>query len=268
MQIFNCHTHIGDAFLSLPKKKMSVEELFAPPYGYKHVMLEKASREEIIHGMEKAIEIMEKCNTNYFIDFREGGIEGVMMLKEALRGKKINAIILGRPKKMVYNENEIEELLHVCHGIGISSISDWNYEELLSIANHTHEKKKIFSIHASEVKREDIKKILDLKPKFLIHLCKASEDDLNEIASKRIGVVICPRANSFFGLKPPVKTLLEKNIVTMLGTDNAMIVKPNIIEEMKFLVEKYGIKQEEAFKMISSIPKKFFGEILKKGVHS
>lgn len=265
--IFNCHTHIGDAFIK-PPKNLSLEKIFAPPHGYKHLMLEKASREKIIEGMKKAINIMENCGTNVFIDFREGGLRGVEMLKEALKERKIKAIILGRPKKLFYDEKEMEELLGKCHGIGISSISDWNEEELQMVVEHVKEKNKIFAMHASENRREDINKILDLKPDFLVHLCKATEDDLNEIKSKKIGVVVCPRANSFFNLSPPIKLLLEKNIPTMLGTDNAMIVEPNIMEEVKYVVNKFKIEKKEAIKMVSDIPKKFLSEILKNHMHS
>jgi len=264
--IFNCHTHIGDAFIKL-KKKYSLEELVAPN-GYKHYMLNKAKEEEILMGMDKAIEIMERCNTDVFIDFREGGIKGVKILKKALEGKKIKAIILARPEKMEYSEKEIEKLLEISHGIGLSSYSDWGEDEIKLIAEHIKARKKIFAMHASEGKREDIGKILDLKPDFLVHLCRATEDDINEIVRKGIGIVVCPRANAYFGLKPPLKILMEKKAIVMLGTDNAMIVKPNIIEEMEYTVKNFGIRKEEAFKMISKNPSKFFGEILKNHVYS
>lgn len=267
--IFNCHTHIGDAFLkNCIKLPMDLEKLFAPPYGYKHVMLRKASKEKILGGMKRAIKIMEECGTNIFIDFREGGIEGIKILKEALSNKKLIAIVLGRPKNLKYEEKEIEEILDMSHGIGISSISDWKEEELKLLAEHVKERKKLFALHASENKREDIGKILDLKPNFVIHLCKASEDDINEVAKKKIGVVICPRANSFFNLEPPINLLLEKKIEVMLGTDNAMIVDPDIMKEMEYLIKKFKIEKGKAIKMISNTPSKFFGEILKNHLHS
>ena len=260
--IFNCHTHIGDAFIKLPQKKFNVEELVAPPYGYKHLMLKKASEEEIIDGMEKAIRRMEACNIDVFIDFREGGIKGIEILNRALKGKKIRAIILSRPAKMEYNEKEIEMLLDISQGIGISSVSDWKYEELQAIANHVKERKKIFAIHASEDRREDIQKILDLSPYFLVHLCRATEEDIEEVAKRKIGVVVCPRANAFFDLKPPVQLLMEKGVDIMLGTDNAMIVEPNIIEELNFLVKEYKVEKEKAMKMITETPLKLFRKFI------
>jgi cytosine/adenosine deaminase-related metal-dependent hydrolase len=189
-------------------------------------------------------------------------------LKEAIKNSKIKAIILARPRNMKYDEEEMEKLLDISHGIGISSIADWDFEELEMITRHVKERKKIFAMHASEDKREDIGRILDLAPHFLVHLCKATEEDINEVANKKIGVVICPRANKFFGLEPPITLLLEKNASVMLGTDNAMIVKPDIIKEMNFLIKNYDVEREIAVKMISNTPLKIFGEILKNHVHS
>ncbi|MBC7080705.1 MAG: amidohydrolase family protein [Thermoplasmatales archaeon] len=254
--IFNSHTHIGDAFISL-EKKYSIEELFAP-YGIKHRMLEKASGEEILNGIKKAIDIMEKCGTDFFVDFREGGIEGVKILKEALKGRKIKAIILGRPKNFIYDEKEIDELLDISDGIALSSVYDWDKNEIEMVANHVHERKKIFAIHASEVRREDVEQIISLKPKFVVHLCKASDEDIKKIVKEKIGVVICPRSNFNFNLSPPLEKLIEYKANIMLGTDNAMIVEPNIFEEMKFLIEKFDIEEEKAYDMISKNPCKFF----------
>ncbi len=254
--IFNSHTHIGDAFISIDRK-YSIEELFAP-YGIKHRMLEKASKEEIFNGMKKAIDTMKKCGTDFFVDFREGGIEGVRILKEALKGERIKAIILGRPKNLIYDEREVEELLDISDGIGMSSVYDWDRNEIEMIANHVHERKKIFAIHASEIRREDIDQIISLEPDFVIHLCKASDEDIKKLVKKNIGVVICPRSNFNFNLSPPLKSLIEYKANIMLGTDNAMIVEPDIFEEMKFLIEKFGIEEEKAYDMITKNPYNLF----------
>ena len=143
--IINCHTHIGDAFVKLPKVKLSVKEMVAPPHGYKHRMMQMANPKEILSGMETSIKIIKMSNTDVFVDFREGGLKGLYLLKKALNTWETNAIILSRPETMTYNEKEIEELLDYSHGIGISSISDWNYEELSLISSHVNERKKIFA---------------------------------------------------------------------------------------------------------------------------
>ena len=262
--LINAHTHIGDAFISLPEKKFSVEELVAPPHGYKYKMMAKARREEIIDGMRKVIKKMERIGTYAFIDFREGGVQGIKMLKEAMNGN-IKAIILGRPSKMEYDKDEVDRLLSISHGIGLSSVSDWEYEEIEKIAEHVNKKNKIFALHVSEARHEDIDDVLKLKPNFIVHMCMAKKQDIEKVAEENIPVVICPRANSFFGLRPKVEILMEYGVKLMLGTDNAMIVEPNIIEEMNYLIKNFDVKKRDAIKMISETPKKLFQKNFKNG---
>jgi len=259
--LINSHTHIGDFFIKLPEKKYSVEELVAPVYGYKHRMLDSAGRKEIVEGMKKAIHIMENAGTFAFIDFREGGVKGIEMLREAITGKKIKAIIMGRPEKMQYNKDEIDKILSISHGIGLSSISDWD-DDIEKIAEHVHRKRKMFAIHASEAKRENIDEILSLNPHFLIHLSMASEKDIEKVAEENIPVVVCPRSNAFFGLRPKIEMMMEYGITIMLGTDNAMIVEPDIRKEMDYVAKNFEISDKNLFDMVSRNPKKIIKEFL------
>ncbi|RLF29904.1 MAG: hypothetical protein DRN08_00645 [Thermoplasmata archaeon] len=255
----NAHTHIGDSFIrkkniDLPR---DVVELVAPPHGLKHKMLREASEDEIIDGMIGSIDVMIKSGVSHFCDFRENGIDGIHMLKKALDGKKIFSIILSRPQKSEYDKKEIEILLENSDGIGLSSISDWEYPEIKKIAEHTRRKKKIFALHGSEAVREDIDLILDLKPSFLIHMIKATESDLIRARENNIPVVVCPRSNAFFGLKPDIKLMRQTGVDIMLGTDNAMLSPPNVLDELKYLknmCREFSLK--ELLNMITYIPRK------------
>jgi len=233
----NAHTHIGDSFIKekeidLPK---NIEDLVAPPNGLKHKLLREVSDEDIIQGMIKSIDIMIKNGTRYFCDFRENGILGISQLKAALNSLKISSIVLSRPDTLVYDKNELNLLLKNSDGIAVSSISDWEYSELQKVVKDTKIKKKIFALHASERIRENIDDILDLKPNFLVHMIKASESDFTRVKENEIPIVICPRANSFYGLKPNFKLLKKLNINLLLGTDNAMLNPPDILEEINYL---------------------------------
>ena len=233
----NAHTHIGDSFIrekniELPK---NIEDLVAPPNGLKHKLLREASDEDIIQGMEKSIDFMIKSGTKYFCDFRESGILGISQLKAALQSWKINSLILSRPDSLVYNKNEVDILLKNSNGIAISSISDWDYSELQKVAQDTREKNKIFALHAGERIRENIDDILDLKPNFLVHMLKASESDLIKIKENNIPIIICPRANSFYGLKPDFNLLKKVGVDLLLGTDNAMLNIPVILDEINYI---------------------------------
>jgi len=255
----NAHTHIGDSFIGdknikLPK---DIEKLVAPPHGLKYKLLKEASDEEIIEGMEKSIDSMIQTGTSFFCDFRENGILGICQLKTALKFWKISSVILSRPDSLIYDRNEIDLLLKNSDGIGLSSITDWDYEQLKKIAVDTKKKKKIFAIHASERIREDIDLILDLKPDFLVHLIKANESDLTRIKESSIPVVLCPRSNNFFGLKPNIKLMKKVGIELVIGTDNAMFNSLDLLEEIRFIKSRTSIfSSDELIKMIAYTARK------------
>jgi cytosine/adenosine deaminase-related metal-dependent hydrolase len=233
----NAHTHIGDSFIkqkniNLPK---NVEKLVAPPNGLKYRLLAEASDEEIIDGMEKAIDIMIKSGIKYFCDFRENGILGISQLKAALRLWKISCIILSRPDSLKYDKNELDLLLKNSNGIALSSITDWDFSEIKKIAIDTKIKKKIFAFHASERIREKIDDILELRPDFLVHMIKATESDIIKVKEMNIPIVICPRANSYFKLKPNYKLLKKAKVDLCIGTDNAMLNPPVLLDEIKYI---------------------------------
>jgi len=235
--LVNCHTHIGDSFIrekkiNLPK---SIEDLVTPPNGLKHKLLKETSDEDIIKGMEKSIETMINSGTEYFCDFRENGILGICQLKAALYMTKISSIILSRPDEIKYVKSEVDVLLKNSNGIAISSISDWDFQDIKKISDHTNKKNKIFSLHASERIRENIDDILDLNPSFLVHMLKATESDLQNAKEKNIPIIICPKANSFFGLKPNFNLLKKVGVNLLIGTDNAMINPPVILDEIKYI---------------------------------
>ena len=233
----NAHTHIGDSFIrekniKLPK---DIEKLVAPPDGLKHRWLKEASGEDIIEGMEKSVDAMIKTGTSCFCDFREGGILGICQLKSALQSWDISSVILSRPDELFYHKNEVDVLLNNSDGIGLSSISEWDYSELIKISKHVKRKNKIFAIHASERVREDIDQILDLKPDFLVHMLFATESDFVRVKDNNIPVVVCPRSNAFFGLKPNYELMNKSKIDFVIGTDNAMLSLPSILDELRFL---------------------------------
>jgi cytosine/adenosine deaminase-related metal-dependent hydrolase len=239
----NAHTHIGDSFikqknLSIPK---DIEKLVAPPNGLKFKFLNEASEEEIIDGMESSIKSMANAGTGVFCDFREGGLHGICYLKTAVQLWNISSVILSRPEKINYDKREIDILLRNSDGIGLSSISDWNYSDLTKISKQTKKNNKIFAIHASERVREDIDKILDLKPDFLVHMIKASKSDLERLKENNIPIVICPRSNAFFGLKPNINLMKKIGLEIILGTDNAMLNSASILDEIKYFLMNFKV---------------------------
>ncbi len=228
---FNAHTHLGDSFIKRVPAG-TIEDIVGPG-GYKHRMLESAPDETMIEGMRKSMKTMISTGTLGFADFREGGIKGVELLKKAVNGLPIKPAILSRPVEGT--DEEIDALLEISDGFGMSSISDHDFEFLRMLSEKAHKNGKIFAIHFSERIREDIGKLLDLKPDFIVHAIETTGEDMDAIAEARIPVVICPRSNCFFGKTPKFCELLEHGIEVHLGTDNGMLAEPDMLEELRFL---------------------------------
>ena len=241
----NCHTHLGDAFIEKPDKA-AVEELVAPPDGLKHRMLAAVEPEVQITAMKAAIELMGSIGTSHFIDFREGGLEGARRLLLASIGSRTRPVIFGRPTEI----DELESLLTVVDGIGMSAVSDMGFEELVTISGQTKKAGKGFAIHASEAIQENSDEYLELKPDLLVHMVKADSDNLNACSAAGVPIAVCPRANAFFGLKPPVQQMLDADIKVCLGTDNAMLASPDIFAEMKLLADDFNLAKEDVFSIV------------------
>jgi cytosine/adenosine deaminase-related metal-dependent hydrolase len=230
----NPHTHIGDSFI---KEDLggTIEEIVAPPDGLKHRRLEAASDEDVIGGMVKTLDIMDHAGVSQFVDFREGGVKGVSLLLKASLDSPISPVVYGRPHGQEYDKPEMDSLLKVVDGVGISSVSDWDSSVLDKIVQATKASGKGFATHASESVREDIDAILDLKPHFLVHMLEADKADLERCADAGIPIIICPRSNAHFGKAPPIAEMLSKGVEVLLGTDNAMFGSSSLFDEMRFL---------------------------------
>jgi cytosine/adenosine deaminase-related metal-dependent hydrolase len=229
----NAHTHIGDSFIT-EELRGTVSEIVGPPDGLKHRRLREAGREEIVDGMRLSARRMFEGGTTAFCDFREGGLDGVSMLYESCLGLDVEPSAYGRPAEMRFDKGEMDSLLRVVNGIGVSSLRDWEPSELEKVSEAARREGLPFALHASEDTREEIDPILDLEPSFLVHMACATDSDLETCADSDVPVVICPRSNAFFGRLIDIPKMLSKGVGIMLGTDNAMITNPSILEEMKF----------------------------------
>lgn len=230
---FNAHTHIGDSIV-LEEPLGTLEEVVAPPRGLKFRRLKEASRGELVAAMKRTIRRIILAGTAAFCDFREGGVAGSEAIREALQGSPLYCLLLGRPANLGYDRDEVDALLRVTDGIGVSSVSDWEYGELQKLARHVRAKGRVFSLHASEVEREDLDLVLDLKPDFLVHMTMASQADWQRCAQEEVPVVICPRSQVFFGRVPDISGMVAAGLRLCIGTDNVMFSNPSMLREMEF----------------------------------
>ncbi|AAT43296.1 amidohydrolase family protein [Picrophilus oshimae] len=256
----NTHTHIGDSFI-MDEPAGTLPEIVGPG-GLKHRALESADEYKVKEYMEKSERYMENTGTLAFFDFRENGINGINLLKNTRR-KYIVPLIFGRP----YKNDDPNDIIKISDGIGLSSVSDIDYDTALKISELAHKNKKIMALHFSENTREDINMVLGLKPDLLIHGIEASDDDLDKISGRNIYLSITPRSNIFYGKRPDYSKFLRHKIKLMLGTDNVFTSIPDIFMEMDFLYryQRFNgyISPEDILRMVIDNPREF---MLKKGI--
>jgi cytosine/adenosine deaminase-related metal-dependent hydrolase len=231
--LWNAHTHLGDAVVT-QELRGTLEELVAPPHGLKHRVLARAKDEAVIAAMRRAMATMLRTGTTGFSDFREGGLKGLRLLHAAGAAMPLRTVALGRPAEMRYDSAEVAALLRACDGIAVSSYIDWPAGELAKIAADVRRTRKIFAVHCSERVREDLDRVLDLRPAFVVHMIRATDGDLERCADAHVPIVVCPRSNAFFGMTPDLPRMLRFGVELRLGTDNAMINPPSVLQEMDF----------------------------------
>ncbi len=224
--VVNMHTHCADYGLTIPEG-MSLTDLVAPPDGLKHRYLRETPSERIGDDMARFSRDSRSSGSRTFVDFREGGLEGCRLL----RANCPDAVILGRPTSPEFDPDEVESILEVADGIGISSISDMDRGYIESVADIVRERRKIFAIHASERVREDIDFILSLDPAFVVHMCEATDDDIAKCAEAEVPIVVCPTSNAYFGKVPPIARAQALGADLALGTDNGMLCAPDMLSE-------------------------------------
>ncbi len=251
----NFHTHIGDSFID-EEPVGGVPEIVGPG-GFKMKKIEEADGKEMANAMKRSIEYMREQGTQAFIDFRESGVKGFDIVP-SFRG--IRGIFLTRPG----NKDEILYLLKRSQGFAVSSVSDYEYNWLKLLSGETKKHGKLFAIHFSENKRENVDSLIALEPDFIVHAIEATEDDLKTISRKNIPIAITPRSNIFFGKKPDYSRMLSEGCTLMLGTDNVFITEPNIWQEAEFLYRYQRnsghIGPDEILRMITENPRKFARE--------
>ncbi|WP_416840731.1 amidohydrolase family protein [Haloferax sp. DFSO52] len=233
----NAHTHLGDSIAKEAGGGLSLDELVAPPDGLKHRLLRAASTEEKVAAMARSLRMMEHGGTAACIEFREGGVEGVDIIRQALDGRDIDAVVLGR---------ETADAMEIADGFGASGARD---AEFGALRTATEAAGKLFGIHAGERDALDINPALDLDPDFLVHMVHPEPLHLERVEDSEIPIVVCPRSNLVTGVGvPPIRELSERTTVA-LGTDNVMLNSPSMFREMEFTAKLTDVPAAEVLRM-------------------
>ena len=285
--LINSHTHIGDSVAKDIALNDNVNSKIHPVFGVKQKILRETNPKKLIIFMRKSAKSMLKKGITTFVDFRESGLDGVLLIQKALSDIPIRAVILGRiefyqsksqikknmpiPKSYL---NQLEPLLKNCDGLGISG-SNENSDSSLKQLSKT---KEIRAIHCAETmqsylkskqmtKKTEPERSMFLKPDFLVHMTYASKNDLSLVSKKIRGIVVCPRANASLaeGI-PDIDQMLKFNCNIAIGTDNVMINSPDMFREMDFLwkvtmgIHKKRIDPKKILKMATVNAGKLLGK--------
>jgi cytosine/adenosine deaminase-related metal-dependent hydrolase len=272
----NAHTHIGDSIAKDATLKGTVDSKIHPILGVKSRILNQSKPEHLAAFMKNSCLSMLRKGITTFADFREGGLDGISLLKKAISNVPIRAVILGRleyyQNKTQIKQNtplsnqhktDLQRILKTCDGIGISGAN----ENSDSVLNQYSKTTKIRAIHSSETiqsikqskkltKKSETTRALLLKPDFLVHMTFANRIDLKNAAEKTRGIVICPRANASLveGI-PDFSTMTKNGCTVAIGTDNVMINLPDMFREMDYIwkvsmgMNKKRIDPKEILKM-------------------
>jgi cytosine/adenosine deaminase-related metal-dependent hydrolase len=251
----NSHVHLGDSVAMDMGDGKPIDKIVKPPFGIKHQILANTPTNLLLDSMKKSMWEMLSTGTTTFVDFREGGAEGINLLNEASEDIPIRKIVLGRHDSFLQFpinpiiEVIIEELLESCNGIapsGLGEISDL----VASIIVETCKKMgKLSSIHVAEYEQvqtdsvnftgmSEVQRALKAGFDLLVHLTAPIKNDLKLVADSRVSVVCCPRSNGALAVGiPPVKEMFDLNVNLLLGTDNVMFNSPNLLREMEYTLK-------------------------------
>jgi cytosine/adenosine deaminase-related metal-dependent hydrolase len=239
----NSHTHLGDAVSVREPPAGPVSELVMPPHGYKFRLLADTTPREKRHAIRRALARMARDGVAVDVDFREEGRPGVDLLRSAARGSPVRTVILGRPTRRPVEPRELGDVLAASDGIGLSSARDEDLGDRERVARACRAAGKRFALHASEAVRETPESFLRPRPDLVVHLAKATPEDLAAVRDARVPVVVCPRSNALFGRQPDLAAMERLGLSMLLGTDNAMFHAPSIWREVEFAYVATRLRQ-------------------------
>ncbi|MGI0047710.1 MAG: amidohydrolase family protein [Nitrosotalea sp.] len=252
----NSHTHIGDSIGKDVGINSDVESKIHPVSGFKQRILNNSEISHLTNFIRNSCISMIQKGITTFIDFREGGLEGINILKNASSGIPIRPVILGRinyyqDSKLIRQnvslpdskKADLANLLKNCNGLGISGPNEFSN----SVLKHFSKQKTMRAIHSAETdesnkiskritQKTETQRALLAKPDLLIHMTYASKSDLLFVAKNKAGIVVCPRANGALaeGI-PNVNLMMKAGCNVTIGTDNVMVNSPDMFKEMDYL---------------------------------
>ena len=256
----NAHMHIGDSIIKDEGYSLSLSEMVKPPNGVKHKALDNVDDEVLMSAMMDTMWEMVQNGITHFIDYREGGIDGVKLLKKASAEIPIKPIILGRDDSFYGVDPDLKKvkkavrkLLRIADGIAPSGFGEVTDDVARIIVDECNNQDKISSIHVAESEsnqlesfdkfdKTEIARGVESDFDQLVHLTNPKFDDLDSVSKSNQNVVVCPRANATLNVGVvPLNKMLDMGIKPLIGTDNVMLNSPNMFRELEFSLKLMSI---------------------------
>jgi cytosine/adenosine deaminase-related metal-dependent hydrolase len=178
--LINAHTHIGDSIAKDISLNPDLSSTVDPIVGIKRKILSTTDPIHLEAFMRYTAVSMLKSGIVAFADFREGGLDGVKLLRKAVSGLKIKPLVLSRKEKY-YNPHYVQsnsysdtvessvdssaaiprdifDLLGVSDGLGISGTNEntdrslTEYSNVIRNYNNTSSlgTRRLLAIHTAE----------------------------------------------------------------------------------------------------------------------
>lgn len=241
----DAHTHIADSGFKDAAIGLPAEQAVSPPHGLKYRYLSALSTSDLKKILSDALQELCRNGITAFADFREGGVEGTLVLREVLDQFPLRGVIFADPTQPPWESGSLQEIGEIAKhtdGLGIGDIARFTDIQLQAIRNTLGGKK--LGAHVAETEaaqlecqqrwgKSEVKRMLEYSPDLLVHLTNPIAGDLDLLAEAQIPVVCCARTNCILGDGiPPLSDLIKQDVPLALGTDNVMFTSPNMFREM------------------------------------
>ncbi len=155
------------------------------------------------------------------------------------------------------SREELLALREKAYGLGLSTPIRYRIDELRLMASLFTGKVK--GAHVAEVPDnalEELKLALEeLKADYIVHGTYLGLRELEQLAEQGVGLILCPRANSWFGVGVPrIDLAVKLNVLAALGTDNAGWIKPDLWRELEYtwnLIRLRGLRDVDPKKILA-----------------
>jgi len=233
----NLHIHTADYAFQEAGLELTLHELVSEPNGLKHKLLKTIDHNLMVKAIRKVLLELISQGVALAIDFREGGLRGIKIAKEASKDTPITYIPLCRPTLRPVNEDELLELRRLSNGVGISTPVAYTEKDLNLMytvfkdgirATHVAEDPKCHELGDYELAANKF------KANIIVHGVHLDPHEISDLSQRKILLVLCPRSNLWFSAGiPPIAKFIEKGVLLALGTDNAGWIKPDIWRELE-----------------------------------